>query len=547
MEYLTPLLSHATTLPAAALLLDLLCDLAVCAAFWFVSGFLVYHAVHRRNQKGGRIVGTYACASLFAGLLYLFSVVAPTTQTTPYFTLKFLVAILLWISALRLLKTSPQLFAAFEMMLKQKRLLRKLAGHRRAERRLRAANSDLQVKRRVAEVANDAKSDLVANISHELRTPLTSILGFSEVLLGNLESPEDLEMVRTIRRNGTYLLELVNDLLDYSKSEAGKLEIEIAPTYPCQVLHDVGSLLRIRAEEKGLPLRFHFRGPIPQVVRTDPKRLRQILINLVGNAVKFTQSGEVVVTTSFVHDNSVSPYLQFEVSDTGIGISPKQLSRLFQPFSQADRATAEHFGGTGLGLVISQQIARSLGGDISVASELGEGSTFTLRIGTGSLNGVPLVENPPIGPDDSEPPTMSSETEVDSAAGLRVLVAEDGPDNQRLITLLLTKMGAEVAVANDGQDAVDMAMQAQADGSPMHLILMDMQMPRLDGYEATRELRRSGYEGYIIAITAHVLETEIQECLLAGCDEVVQKPLEKDSFLKLLDHYRALTLGASPA
>lgn len=380
---------------------------------------------------------------------------------------------------------------------------------------------------RAALVANHSKSEFLANMSHEIRTPMTAILGFADELSRTVTQPEGAEAASTIKRNGEHLLHVINDILDLSKIEAGKLEIERQPISPRDLLRDVKRLMRVRADDKGLPLVFEYDGLIPEFISTDPTRVRQILINLIGNAVKFTERGSVRVVTRLKGHGTADPQLEFEVIDTGVGISPGQVARLFQAFSQADSSTTREFGGTGLGLVICRRLTEMLGGRIGVVSEPGLGSCFTATIATGPLEGVPLIEAE--GHSSSEIPTAAPP----KAIGLttHVLVVEDGPDNQLLIRHMLERAGARVTVAENGRVGVELTLRAIAKGEPFGVILMDMQMPELDGYEATRQLRSHGCRIPIIALTAHAMNYDRQRCLEAGCDDYLSKPIDRQRLL----------------
>ncbi|MCA9247851.1 MAG: response regulator [Planctomycetales bacterium] len=388
------------------------------------------------------------------------------------------------------------------------------------------------------EVANHSKSEFLANMSHEIRTPMTAILGFTEVLLSEEDvehaPPHRLEAFQTIYRNGQYLLEIINDILDLSKIEAGRLEIEQRECCPGKILEDVVQLMQVRAKSKALPIEVEFDGPVPEHIQSDPTRLRQILINLLGNAIKFTELGAIRVVARTIHKESSESQLEFDVIDTGIGMSPDQMEKLFQPFVQADTSTTRKFGGTGLGLTISKRLAEFLGGTIRVRSEIGAGSTFTLTVATGSLAGVRMATN--LATAVAAPAAKPREV---PKLDCRVLLAEDGPDNQRLISFVLKKAGAEVVVAENGQIALDAAMQACADGRPFDVVLMDMQMPVLDGYGATRRLREADYTGPIVALTAHAMSTDRAKCLGAGCDDYTTKPVKRDELIAIIAHYAA--------
>jgi signal transduction histidine kinase len=395
---------------------------------------------------------------------------------------------------------------------------------------LRAKNRELHDARLRAEAAVRAKSAFLANMSHEIRTPMTAILGFAEVLLHEegLERapPQRREAIETIQRNGEHLLGVINDILDVSKIESGKMSIEKISCSPFQIVEDVVSLMRVRAIAKGLELLKEYRFPIPAQIESDPTRLRQVLMNLLGNAIKFTEHGSVRIVTTYLADPM--PRLGFEVIDTGVGVSQEEAAKLFQPFSQADSSTTRKFGGTGLGLTICKRLAEMLGGGISLMSSPGNGSTFSFWINLVSVEGVPMRHcarrEPPV-----ELPAVQhpGRRETDHLPGCRILLAEDGPDNRRLISFLLQKAGAEVTFVENGKAAVDAAQAAENSDASFDVILMDMQMPVMDGYEATRVLRSHGYRRPIVALTANAMTGDREKCLASGCDDFATKPINK--------------------
>ncbi len=418
-----------------------------------------------------------------------------------------------------------------------------IAERRQAEDRLRETNARLEEQTAranemaiQAEAANSAKSEFLANMSHEIRTPMTAILGFGDILLehGDLENapPERIEAAQTIKRNGEYLLGIINDILDLSKVEAGKVKVERIACNPCTLIADVASLVRVKADGKNLAFSTEYVGQVPEIIRTDPTRLRQILINLIGNAIKFTEIGGVRLITRLVEDDD-QPVMQFDVLDTGIGMTEEQVARLFQPFMQADASTTRKFGGTGLGLTISKRFAAMLGGDITVVeSTPGVGTRFRFTVGTGALDGVTMISDPVA---TTALATCAAQT-GESGHRLplkdrRILLAEDGPDNQRLISFVLKRAGAEVTVKENGKVALEAALAAQDTGQPFDVILMDMQMPVMDGYEAARLLRSEGYAGPIIALTAHAMPDDRQRCLDAGSDDYATKPIDRDKLI----------------
>jgi len=400
---------------------------------------------------------------------------------------------------------------------------------KRIERAMRKAKEE-------AEVANRAKSEFLANMSHEIRTPLTAILGFTDVLLESLQDSEHLEIARTVRKNGDYLVDLVDDVLDLSKIEARKCVVERIECSPRQIVEDVASMVRPRATAKDLPLEVRFEGPIPATIQSDPTRLRQILINIIDNAIKFTETGSVEIVTQLVDPVGEQPQLRFDVIDTGIGIADDCTEKVFRPFAQADSSTTRRFGGTGLGLTISKRLTELLGGEVSISSTLGQGSTFSFAVSTGCLDDVPMISNADEASGLPSPPEGAKPRE-NLLGGYRVLLVEDGPDNQRLISLMLKKAGAEVTLANNGQVALELGLTAHREGNPFDVILMDMQMPVLDGYEATGQLRSQGYMAPIIALTAHVMSTDRQKCLDAGCDAHAGKPIDREKLISLVSRY----------
>lgn len=380
--------------------------------------------------------------------------------------------------------------------------------------------AEVEAARAAADTANRAKSDFLAHLSHEIRTPMTAILGFADVLADEARTrpglAEWLDNLLTIRRNGEHLLGLVNDVLDMSKIEAGRMSVEHIACSPVDVARDVTAMLGERAGAKGLALNLETRGELPRAIATDPLRLRQILANLVGNAIKFTERGSVTVRIG----EASRGRLVFEVIDTGIGLTCEQLARLFQPFEQADATTSRRYGGTGLGLAISRKLAGLLGGELVASSAPGEGSRFVLTID------APRVASAGGGESGDEPASAGS-----GGLRARILLAEDGPDNQRLISFHLRRAGAEVEIVGDGRAAMERTLAAERSGRPYDLVLMDLQMPELDGLGATRELRRSGYRGSIVALTASVMSGDRERCLEAGCDDYAAKPIDRDALL----------------
>ncbi|WP_419192988.1 PAS domain S-box protein [Kolteria novifilia] len=413
---------------------------------------------------------------------------------------------------------------------------RRIAGVHLSIDSLKRHEEALRHAKEQAEAANRAKSEFLANMSHEIRTPMTAILGFADIVLQEARiegvSPTWLDALDTIKRNGEHLVQIINDILDLSKIEAGRLSVDRSAIPLRRFIDEVVSMMRIRADTKGLRLTTEYQGAVPAVVESDATRLRQILINLLSNAVKFTDAGSVVLRVSLTDKEMI----RFDVADTGIGLTPQQQVSIFSPFSQADASTSRRFGGTGLGLTICQRLTTLLQGTITVESKPGSGSTFSVEIPAGRLDGVPLLEDSLAG---GHVAGGHLADEQKKPISYRILLAEDGPDNRRLISFHLRKAGAKVILAHDGQAAVEASLAARAAGEPFDVILMDMQMPILDGYQATRVLRANGIREPIIALTAHAMAGDREKCENAGCDDYLSKPIDHRELSRVIkQHYR---------
>ncbi|MFT3927752.1 MAG: ATP-binding protein [Myxococcales bacterium] len=403
--------------------------------------------------------------------------------------------------------------------------------------RLALATAQAQSAQSEADAANQAKSVFLANMSHELRTPLTAILGYAELLAAERDEGVRASHAEVILRNGEHLLHIVGEILDLAKIEAGKVSVSMEPFALARVLSEVESLMRLHATERGLGFSVTAETPLPINVRADATGVRQILTNLVGNALKFTTRGTVRLSARY---EAVPGRVVIDVTDTGPGISPEAQARLFAPFVQADDSAARAYQGTGLGLHISRKLARSMGGEVRLSSTPGQGSTFSLELPARDVELRPYTAQTL--QQRAQPDRSSDHADVSTRLrGVRVLLAEDGLDNQRLISAMLRRAGATVDVVSDGQAALSAVLEGR---ERYRVVLMDMEMPKLDGYGAVRKLRAADYAGPIVALTAHAMSTHAERSLEVGCNAHLVKPIDWAALLGTIERLANLSKQA---
>lgn len=422
-----------------------------------------------------------------------------------------------------------------ELAQKNYDLEREIEEHKRTK-------ADLEHQKDKAEAASQAKTAFLANMSHEIRTPLGAVIGFSELLMNpEVSVSEKANFQAIIKRNGDVVCRVINDILDLSKVEAGKLTIEKTETSIQELLNDVSILLNLLATEKGIQFSLISEGGVPDLIETDPLRLRQILVNVVGNAIKFTQKGFVEVTVKKVSSSSSSEKIAFIIRDSGKGIAPEDAERIFEPFTQADASMTRKFGGSGLGLPLARRLVQLLGGSIEISrTEVGKGSIFTVTVETGARNGNIRLQSRPgsfakagattEGAGKTSLRVVPDEIRLD---GLKILLVEDAPDIQMLVSRMLRLGGAICDVADNGEQGVDRALRDDYD-----VLLVDLQMPIMDGYETIRTLRSRGYQRPVIALTAHALKEERIKCLESGFDDHLIKPVDRMRLFERLARYK---------
>jgi PAS domain S-box-containing protein len=395
---------------------------------------------------------------------------------------------------------------------------------------LKEAEIELAEARKKADSANDAKSRFLANTSHEIRTPLTAILGCAESLVRENVSGPAGETARMVKNQGELLMRILNDVLDLSKIEAGHLEVHMQPCSPAVILNDIKSTMEPIASAKGLELNVSLASPIPRTMKTDAVRIRQMLLNLTSNGIKFTERGTVSIVAEVVYVDD-DPFLQIEVRDTGIGIPADQLRSVFEPFHQVNDDSAVKYHGTGLGLTISSRLARMLGGQLTVESQLGKGSTFRLQLPVNDSS-LTLSSKDSIRPEELFVVKLAApRPEFTPDVRGRVLIAEDTRSVQFLLKRIFAPFAGELTFVEDGQTVIERVTKARSEGKPYDLVLMDMQMPVLTGYEATKRLRQMNIDTPVIALTASAMAGDRERCLAAGCNAYLAKPIDWDAMV----------------
>lgn len=527
-------------------------DLSIWGAYLTIPCVLLFFVTRRKDVPFHKIFYLFGIFILTCGITHL---IDAAMFSWPAYRLlgvsKAITAAASWLTVVAMIPIVPRALELPGVMRLNERLTKEIEERTRAQiqlaehaEALERANRRLADLTSEAETANRAKSDFLAQMSHEIRTPMTAILGYSDELLREVqpgEEPARLDALRTIRENGEHLLDIVNDVLDLSRIEAGRLEVNRQSVELPRVLAEVESLIGVLARRKGLALQVGFEGRIPERIDTDAVRLKQVLVNLVSNAVKYTDRGLVKLMVRLVpiesENEELRPLLEFEVADTGIGMTSDEIDRLFIPYGRLDRRDDPR-GSTGLGLTISRRLVELLGGTIQVNSTPGAGTTVCVTIDPGNLDGIPRRSlDPSTGSTLVPSPDATTEDAVELPEGLRVLLAEDTVSNQRLIGRILGQVGVRLDVVNDGAEAVNAVERSEAEGNGYHVILMDMLMPNLGGLDAAAQLRAIGCRVPIVALTANVMDGDRERYLRSGCDGYLGKPIDRVQLLETLSRF----------
>lgn len=413
-----------------------------------------------------------------------------------------------------------------------------ITKRKRVEANLQAMQAKAEASKQLAEQANKAKSEFLANMSHEIRTPMTAIIGYAELLSLQLANEDNLESVQIIKRNGQYLIKLLDDILDLSRIEAGQMGLEKHDFSLHGIIEKTRELMHVRADQKQLALHVEYSGKLPVTIHSDETRLRQILVNLLSNAIKFTESGSVTLRVSYL--STPEPTVSLAVIDTGIGMDPTQHKDVFEVFTQADSSINRRFGGSGLGLTISKRLADRLGGQLAVKSVLAMGTTLTLTLPVGDVSTLALLKY-----SSTVPSINTVDRPLSVKLPYRILVVDDHPDVLQVVQRILESAKAVVTTTNSGRVAIEHIVNALSTEQPYDALLLDMHMPDISGYEVARKLRNSGITLPIIALTASAMKGEQEKCLAAGCTVYLTKPI--DQLVLITGIKRALANSSSTA
>ena len=510
--------------------LHILSDFATSGAYFAIPAVLFYFARKREDFPFTKLFWLFGGFILACGTVHLIEAIIfwyPIYRVSGM--MKFITAVVSWMTVIVLIRYIPRVLHLPSIAATNERLKLEITQREQTEKRLKESEA-------MALAASQSKSEFLANMSHEIRTPMAAILGYADVLLGHLKDPDNRNCVLVMKRNGRHLLELINDILDLSRIEAGKMDVDVESVSLVHLVSEVQSLMHVRAAEKNLEFHAEFTSEVPEQIQTDPTRLRQILINLIGNAIKFTEKGSVVLSVVLRSDS----LLTFSVRDTGIGISVEQQEHLFKPFSQGDSSVTRNYGGSGLGLAISNRLTAMLGGDISMETKLGVGSTFTVTIPIGPIGKAHLIKPNLF----NQPDPVEDEEFKPDKLNCRILIVDDRRDVRHISQHFLEKAGARVSTAEDGQQGIDAAIAARDSGELFDVVVMDMQMPNVDGLHAVAELRSAGIEVPIIALTADAMKGDREKCLNGGCDDYLAKPIDQAKLISMVAKYtQAISLN----